>query len=109
MLSNRQLFLQYLGQPSSSPSMLEIEKAEGVFLYGPNDKKYFDLISGINVSSVGHSHPKVKEAIKLQVDKYLHIMVYGDMIQTPQIKYAQLIASYLPDPLESVFFCELRF
>ncbi|MCK4920386.1 MAG: aspartate aminotransferase family protein [Bacteroidales bacterium] len=104
MLSNRQLFLQYLAQPSSSPSMLEIEKAEGVFLYDPNEKKYFDLISGINVSSVGHSHPKVKEAIKLQADKYLHTMVYGDLIQTPQIKFAQLIVSYLPDPLESVFF-----
>ncbi|MCF8379516.1 MAG: aspartate aminotransferase family protein [Bacteroidales bacterium] len=104
MLSNRKLFLEYLAQTSPSPSMLEVEKAKGVFIYSPSGKKYFDLISGVNVSSVGHSHPKVIEAIKLQADNYLHTMVYGELIQSPQIKFAELLISYLPDNLESVYF-----
>ncbi len=104
MLSNRQLFLRHLAQTSPSPLLLEIEKAEGVFLFDPDGNKYFDLISGVNVSSVGHAHPKVIQAIKDQADKYLHTMVYGELIQTPQVEFANLITSYLPDTLESVYF-----
>lgn len=104
MLTNRQLFLLHLGQTSYAPLMLEIEKAEGVFMYGPSGEKYLDLVSGVSVSNTGHRHPKVVEAIKNQVDSYLHLMVYGEMIQTPQVKYAERLASLLPEKLCSVYF-----
>lgn len=104
MLTNRQLFLRHLGQTSSSPMMLEIEKAEGVFMYGPAGEKYLDLISGVSVSNTGHRHPKVVEAIKAQTDLYLHLMVYGEIIQSPQVKYAEKITSLLPGNLDSCYF-----
>ncbi len=104
MLTNRQLFLLHLGQTSSEPLMLEIEKAEGVFMYGPSGEKYLDLVSGVSVSNTGHRHPKVVEAIKNQVDSYLHLMVYGEMIQTPQVKYAERLASILPGQLNCIYF-----
>jgi acetylornithine/succinyldiaminopimelate/putrescine aminotransferase len=84
--------------------MLEIEKAEGVFMYGPSGEKYLDLVSGVSVSNTGHRHPKVVEAIKNQVDSYLHLMVYGEMIQTPQVKYAGRLASILPGQLNCIYF-----
>jgi len=104
MLTNRQLFLLHLGQTSSAPLMLEIEKAEGAFMYGPSGEKYLDLVSGVSVSNTGHRHPKVVEAIKNQVDSYLHLMVYGEMIQSPQVKYAERLASLLPEQLCSIYF-----
>lgn len=104
MLTNRQLFLQYLGQTSSSPLMLEIERAEGVFMYGPSGKKYLDLISGVSVSNTGHRHPKVVRAVKDQADAYMHLMVYGEMIQSPQVKYAEYLAGFLPESLNCVYF-----
>jgi len=75
MISQRQLFLQYLAQTSEEPIQLEIEKAEGVYLYDISGKAYIDLISGISVSNLGHRHPKVVQAIKAQLDKYLYLMV----------------------------------
>ena len=104
MLTNRQLFLLHLGQTSSSPLMVEIEKAEGVFMYGPGGEKYLDLISGVSVSNTGHRHPKVINAIRNQIDTYLHLMVYGEMIQTPQVRYAELLASVLPENLSVSYF-----
>jgi len=104
MLTNRQLFLLHLGQTSPAPLMLEIEKAEGIYLFGPNGEKYIDLISGVSVSNTGHRHPKVVKAIKDQVDSYLHLMVYGEMIQSPQVKYAGLLVSILPGNLSSCYF-----
>ena len=104
MLTNRQLFMLHLGQTSPAPLMLEIEKAEGVYLFGPNGEKYIDLISGVSVSNTGHRHPKVVKAVKDQVDSYLHLMVYGEMIQSPQVKYAERLASILPGNLGSCFF-----
>jgi len=104
MVSQRQLFLQYQAQTSSAPLLLEIEKAEGVYMFDPNGKKYLDLISGIGVSNVGHRHPKVANAIKEQVDKYLHLMVYGEVIQTPQVKLAQKLTTVLPAPLGVTYF-----
>ena len=86
MLSQRQLFLNHIAQTSETPLALEIEKAEGVYLFDTSGKRYLDLISGISVSNVGHRHPKVVEAIKEQVDKYMHTMVYGEYIQSPQVK-----------------------
>jgi putrescine aminotransferase len=104
MISHRQLFLNSLAQTSESPLMLEIEKAEGIYLYGPHEKKYIDLISGISVSNVGHRHPKVIEAIKNQLDKYMHLMVYGEYIQMPQILLAERLKATLPSTLDSVYF-----
>ena len=104
MLTNRQLFLRHLGQTTSAPLMLEIERAEGVYLYDHSGKKYIDLISGVSVSNTGHRHPRVVEAVKKQIDSYLHLMVYGEMIQTPQVMYAQRLASLLPPTLDNCYF-----
>lgn len=83
---------------------LEIVKAEGCKLFDADGKEYIDLIGGISVCNVGHRHPKVIEAIKGQLDHYLHIMVYGELVQSPQVKYAQALTEYLPASLHSVFF-----
>lgn len=104
MLTNRQLFLLHLGQTSASPLMLEIARAEGIYMYGPDGKEYMDLISGVSVSNTGHSHPKVVEAVKNQVDTYMHLMVYGEFIQSPQVKYAERLAGILPPELSSCYF-----
>lgn len=104
MFTNRQLFLQYLGQTSNAPLMLEIASAEGVYMYGASGEKYLDLISGVSVSNTGHRHPKVVNAIKEQIDSYLHLMVYGEMILSPQVKYAARLAEILPAGLDSCFF-----
>lgn len=104
MLTNRQLFLQHLGQTSVAPMMLEIVRAEGIYMYGPDGKKYIDLISGVSVSNTGHCHPRVVEAVKNQVDKYMHLMVYGEFIQSPQVKYAERLAEILPPSLNSCYF-----
>jgi acetylornithine/succinyldiaminopimelate/putrescine aminotransferase len=84
--------------------MVEIVKAEGVYMYGPSGEKYLDLISGVSVSNTGHRHPKVIAAIKEQIDSYLHLMVYGEMILSPQVKYAELLASLLPAGMDSCYF-----
>ena len=98
MLTNRQLFLNYIGQTSPAPLMLEIIRAEGVYMYGPSGEKYLDLISGVSVSNTGHRHPRVVKAIKDQVDSYLHLMVYGEIIQSPQVKYAERLTGLLYIP-----------
>ncbi|MCU0469485.1 MAG: aspartate aminotransferase family protein [Arcicella sp.] len=95
MLTHRELFLKNVAQTSDFPLGLEIEQAEGIFLHGKNGQKYIDLISGIGVSNVGHRHPKVTEAIHNQVDKYLHLMVYGEYVQTPQVLLADALVSTL--------------
>jgi acetylornithine/N-succinyldiaminopimelate aminotransferase len=104
MLTNRQLFLQHLGQTSVTPMMLEIVRAEGIFMYGPHGERYMDLISGVSVSNTGHCHPKVVEAVRNQVGLYSHLMVYGEFIQSPQVKYAEHLARILPGSLNSCYF-----
>jgi len=104
MITNRQLFFQHLALPSSQPLALEIEKAEGIFVFDNNGKRYCDLVSGVSVSNLGHRHPKVIQAIKDQLDKYLHLMVYGKYIQTPQVQLATELAKNLPENLSSVYF-----
>lgn len=103
MLSNRQLFLMHNAQTTEMPLLLEIERASGVYLYGPNGEKYMDLISGIGVNNIGHCHPKVVEAIKKQAELYLHTMVYGEYVQAPQVAFAKLLTSQLPSNLDSVY------
>ena len=102
-MNNRQLFLSHLAQTTDFPLLIEIEKAEGIYMYGPNEERYFDLISGIGVSNVGHRHPHVINAIKEQLDKYLHLMVYGEYVQTPQAKLAEALVSTLPEGLDNVY------
>ncbi|MEP7264437.1 MAG: aspartate aminotransferase family protein [Bacteroidota bacterium] len=103
MISQRQLFLQHLAQTSPAPMMLEIVSAEGCYLTDVNGKKYLDFISGISVSNIGHRHPDVVAAVKEQVDLYMHLMVYGEYIQSPQVKLAQLLASLTPG-IDSYYF-----
>ncbi len=103
-MTNRQLFLSHVGQTSKAPLALEIIKAEGCTLFDADGKEYIDLIGGISVCNVGHRHPKVIEAIKEQLDNYLHIMVYGELVQSPQVQYATLLTEHLPASLNSVFF-----
>jgi len=104
MLTQRQLFLNHVAQTSETPLALEIERAEGVYLIDRSGKKYIDLISGISVSNVGHRHPNVIRAIQQQLDRYLHLMVYGEYIQAPQVKLASLLTQALPANLNSVYF-----
>lgn len=104
MLSNRQqLFLSHLAQTTDFPLLLEIDRAEGIYMYGPDGKKYIDLISGIGVSNVGHCHPKVVQAIKDQAEKYMHLMVYGEYVQSPQVKLAEALTQTLPPALDNVY------
>ncbi len=103
-VTQRQLFLQHQAQTTDFPLSLEIEKAEGSYLFDNQGKKYLDLISGISVSNVGHRHPKVVTAIKQQVDKYMHLMVYGEYIQTPQVALATKLAELLGPQLNATYF-----
>lgn len=104
MLNNRQLFLLNTAQTSNSPRMIEIAKAEGVYLYGPNGEEYMDLVSGFNVSNIGHRNPKVIQAIQQQLEKYLHVTVYGEFVQAPQVEFAGDLLAVLPKNFESVYF-----
>lgn len=103
-MSIRQQFLQSLAPTSFEPVALHIESASGSKLIDAQGKEYIDLIGGISVCNIGHSHPKVIQAIEEQIQKYMHIMVYGELIQTPQIAYAEALLAHLPDSLESVYF-----
>lgn len=98
------MFLANVAQTSKMSMMLEIEKAEGVFIYDTNGKRYFDLNSGICVSSLGHRHPKVIEAVTNQLSKHLHTMVYGEHIQQSQVAFAELLCSQIPENLDSIYY-----
>jgi len=104
MLTLRQLFLANNAQTTGFPLLLEFERAEGVYMYDSKGKAYIDLISGIGVSNLGHNNPYVINAIKEQVDKYMHLMVYGEYVQTPQVRFAEKLVSILSDNLQSVYF-----
>jgi putrescine aminotransferase len=103
-ISNRQLFFDHLGQTSASPMGIEIERAEGIYLYGTDGKRYIDLISGIAVSSLGHQHPRVVSAVEAQVKRHMHLMVYGEFVQSSQVQLAKTLADTLPEKLSTVFF-----
>lgn len=103
-MTQRELFLRHVAQTSPAPIAFEIAKAEGCLLYDVNGKEYIDLIGGISVANVGHRHPKVIEAIQKQLEAYLHVMVYGEFVETPQVQYAKLLTEHLPAPLNSVYF-----
>lgn len=103
-ITQRQLFLEHMAQTTDFPMSLEIVRAEGSYMFDPDGKSYLDLISGISVSSIGHRHPKVVQAIKNQVDQYMHLMVYGEYIQTPQVALATKLAELLGEGLDSTYF-----
>jgi len=103
-LNQRELFLRHVAQTSAAPIALEIVKAEGAVLYDKTGKEYIDLIGGISVANTGHRHPRVLQAIRQQMDAYLHVMVYGEFIESPQVQYASYLASHLPPNLNSVYF-----
>ncbi|MDP4281045.1 MAG: aspartate aminotransferase family protein [Bacteroidota bacterium] len=103
-MTERELFYRFLGLPGTSPLGIEISKAEGLYLYDPSGKRYIDLVSGICVSNIGHRHPVVLEAIREQIDKYLYLNVYGEIIQSPQVRLAEKLVKLLPHELDQVYF-----
>lgn len=104
MYSHRRLFLEHCAQTSPKPIGLEIVKARGLYLTDIHRKRYMDLISGISVSALGHAHPEVVRAVQKQAKTYMHLMVYGEYIQHPQVKAAQTLTDMLPESLDSVYF-----
>lgn len=104
MSSLRQRFLQHVAQTSDIPMLLEIERAEGSFLFDASNKRYLDLIAGISVSVLGHRHPDVVHAVKSQADRYLHTLVYGEYVLSPQVELASLLATHLPKSLGCTYF-----
>lgn len=104
MLTQRQLFLKHNAQTSTTPLLLEFVRAKGIYMYDAAGKKYMDLIAGIGVSNVGHCHPTVVEAVKKQAETYMHLMVYGEFVQSPQVNLAKALASVLPTNLDCTYF-----
>jgi len=102
-MSLSQTFYQHQAQTTDSPYGIEVESAEGIYIYDTSGKRYMDLISGVAVSNVGHRHPKVVEATKRQLDKYMHVMVYGEYIQKPQAELAEKLTSLLPNTLDCLY------
>ncbi len=100
----RKQFLAHVGQTSPSPMLVEVERAEGSFFYTPEGKQYFDLVAGVSVSNVGHANPDVVRAVQEQAANYMHVMVYGEMVERPQVEYASRIAELLPGNLDCVYF-----
>ena len=103
-MNQREMFLRHVAQTSPAPLALEIVKAEGSKMWDKQGRSYIDLISGISVCNVGHRNPRVIKAIHNQLEAYMHIMVYGELVESPQVNYAQKIASLLPENLDSVYF-----
>ncbi len=104
MLTQRQLFLEHNAQTSSTPLLLEFVKAKGLYMYDENGRRYMDLIAGIGVSNVGHCHDSVVNAVKQQAETYMHLMVYGEFVQSPQVNFAKALASVLPAKLNCTYF-----
>ena len=100
----RKQFLQHVGQTSPSPMMIEVARAEGSFFYTPEGKRYFDLVAGVSVSNVGHANPEVVRAVQEQAVQYMHVMVYGEMVERPQVEYARRITELLPGDIDCLYF-----
>ena len=100
----RKQFLEHIGQTSPSPMLVEVARAEGSFFYTPEGKRYFDLVAGVSVSNVGHANPEVVKAVQQQAADYMHVMVYGEMVERPQVEYATRLAELLPGDIDCVYF-----
>ncbi|RZJ31480.1 MAG: aspartate aminotransferase family protein [Flavobacterium sp.] len=96
-------FLKYQAQTSPYPLGMEVSHADGSYIYDTSGKKYLDFVAGVSAVSLGHRNEKVNQAIKDQLDKYSHVMVYGEYSQSPAVEYCKLLASLLPDPLNKVY------
>ncbi|WP_027392206.1 aspartate aminotransferase family protein [Aquimarina latercula] len=96
-------FFTYQAQTTPHPLAMEISHAEGSHIFSTENKKYLDFVAGVSACSLGHKHPRVVNAIKEQLDKYLHVMVYGEYIQKPAVELTKLLASLLPNPLEKTY------
>ena len=104
MISHRQQFLRSIAQTSDNPMLLEVVRAEGSKLYKPDGSVCIDLISGISVCNLGHSHPKIVNSIQNQIAEYMHLMVYGEFVLSPQVLLAKKLTSLLPDTFDNVYF-----
>jgi len=102
-MEKRNIFLSHLGQTSPFPFLLDIDRAEGIFIYDKEGKSYMDMIAGVAVNNIGHKHLKVIEALKTQIDRHLHVMVYGEFIQDAQSNFASTLTSLLPENLNCVY------
>ena len=102
-MDSKETFLNYQGQTNPYPYLIDVDRAEGIYIYDKSGKTYMDMISGVAVNNIGHNHPTVTAAIKTQVDKHLHVMVYGEYIQDAQLNFAQKLASLLPNQLNCVY------
>ncbi|MBW6484377.1 MAG: aspartate aminotransferase family protein [Vicingaceae bacterium] len=99
-LLRNQTFLKLQAQTNENPYLIDVEKAEGIYIWDKSGKKYMDMIAGVAVNNIGHRHPEVIEAIQKQLDKHLHVMVYGEYLQDAQLNLAKNLASILPAPLQ---------
>lgn len=104
MSLKQQYFSKYLAQTSPKPLNIEIEKAEGIYMFGPDGKPYIDLVSGVSVSNIGHNNPVINNAVRNQLDNYSHLMVYGELVQGSQVEFAKKLASSLPENLQNIYF-----
>ena len=102
-MNAKDIFLSTQGQTNPFPFLIEVEYAEGIYIYDKSGKRYTDLISGVAVNNIGHRHPNVIQAIKKQIDKHLHVMVYGEFVQDSQVQFAAKLAEILPPSLNCVY------
>ena len=100
----KEIFQEHQGQTNPWPLSIEVERAEGLYIYSTDGKRYTDFISGVSVSNIGHCHPKIIEAVISQVNKYMHVMVYGEYIQQPQVLLAKKLNDVLPEQLNNSYF-----
>lgn len=102
-MSRNSEFIQKLGQTNQSPYLIDVDRAEGIYIYDKENKAYMDMIAGVSVSNIGHNHPKITQALKTQIDRHLHVMVYGEFIQDAQLAFAQRLVRLLPASLNTVY------
>ncbi|MFK7784038.1 MAG: aminotransferase class III-fold pyridoxal phosphate-dependent enzyme, partial [Crocinitomicaceae bacterium] len=103
MSSNAHDFLKFQGQTNESPYLIEVDRAEGIYIYDKSGKRYMDMIAGVAVNNIGHNHPKVVQALKTQIDRHLHVMVYGEFVQDSQLSFARKLSDLLPESLNCVY------
>ena len=103
-MNQRELFLRHVAQTSPAPLAIEMVKAKGCSMWDAEGKEYIDLIGGISVCNIGHCHPRVVEAVSIRSAQYMHLMVYGELVESPQVQYAQKLVSHLPSQLDTVYF-----
>ncbi len=102
-MNKQNTYLEYQGQTNQNPFLIDVDRADGIYIFDKEGKSYMDMIAGVAVNNIGHCHPKVKEAMKTQIDNYLHVMVYGEFIQDSQLNFAVKLSSILPDSLNCVY------